>query len=140
VLDGQDAVVALASGHAGEDALRAALGGIVHAVAKLMHGDLMGPGTRRSQVGDFEIVFESQRRAHDLAKNSADGFFRELAILSSIELAELLQQGLFPTGHINVEAVLLFDLTDLLDEVGALVQQANELLVDGVDLGACVIQ
>ncbi len=140
VLDGEDAVVGFAGGDAVEDAFGAGFGEVFDAVAEFVDGDLVGPGAGGTEVGDLHAGLEGESGTHDFAVDGADGFFGEEAVLGGVEGGEFAEELLFATGDVDVEAVLFFDGADDVDEGGALVEQLDELLVNGVDLRAGFVQ
>ncbi len=140
VLDGEDAVVGFTGGDAVEHAFGAGFGEVFDAVAEFVDGDLVGPGAGGSEVGDLHAGLEGESGAHDFAVDGADGFFGEEAVLGGVEGGEFAEELLFATGDVDVEAVLFFYGADDVDEGGALVEQLDELLVNGVDLRAGFVQ
>ena len=140
VFDGEDAVVGLAGGDAVEDAFGAGFGEVFDAVAEFVDGDLVGPGAGGTEVGDLHAGLEGESGTHDFAVDGADGSFGEEAVLGGVEGGEFAEELLLATGDVDVEAVLFFDGADDVDEGGALVEQLDELLVNGVDLRAGFVQ
>ena len=95
---------------------------------------LMGPGSCRPEVGDFEILFERECCRHDLAVNCANRVIWQATSFSF--LAEATEQFLFTLGRVDFESVLFLDLTDFVDNVGSLIEKADDVGIDGIDFDA----
>ena len=80
------------------------------------------------------ITLQSERSGHDLAIDGADGSLGEPALLCVIQLYQLAQKFLFALGCINFQSCPVLDFADDIDALGALIEEAKKLLVDGVDL------
>ena len=61
-------------------------------------------------------------------------------MLGGVEGDEFAQQFFFSLGGVDVEAFFVFDLANEVYHVGALVEQAHEALVNGVDFDADVFE
>ena len=97
----------------------------------------MGPGAFRAEVGDLQIVLQRKRGGHDFPVDRADGFLRQAAVVHFDEAAE---QRFLALGSVDLQAVALFDHAHFVDEIGAAGEQVEQVVVDGVDLAADVVE
>ena len=70
---------------------------------------------------------------HDLAVDGADAAFGETALHFGVFADEALEDVFFAFRGIDLETGLFFDEADLVDEVSALVEEAEQVAVDGID-------
>src|SRR5262249_37182114 len=82
---------------------------------------------------DAQGFFERERAAHQFAVDSFETAIGQGAL---IELANLVQHLAFAIRRIDWRLELVFDLSDLNDDVGALVEQLDDAFVEFVDLRA----
>src|SRR5688572_18640196 len=94
------------------------------------HGGLVGEGRFRPEEGDGHRFFKRESAGHDLAINGAQRLIRDRP---GIEFADSLQDGEFAMRHVDFFAGLHFHLADFEDVARAVVEQADDLLVEFVD-------
>ena len=91
-------------------------------VAELFEHRLFGVRARRAEEGDFNRLFHRAAHAHDLAP---EGLQLRRGQRSWIALGDFLQHDGFALWAIDRLIVFLLNLTDLLREFSALVQQGQ---------------
>lgn len=133
VFYGDDSVIGGAAGDGVEDLFEGFCGGVGDAGAEAADGGLVGPCAFRAEIGDAEIVFEGEGGGHDFAVDGADAAFGETALHFGVFADEAFEDGFFAFRGIDLETGLFFDETDLVDEVGAFVEEAEQVAVDGID-------
>lgn len=140
VFDRDDAVVSLAAGHGIEDLFETFDGSVIDAGTELIDGGLVGPCAGGAQEGDAEIVLQGEGGGHDFAVNGTDALLGEAAIGFGVFADEALKDGFLAFRGIDLEALGFLDDADFVNEVGAVVEQAQEFGVEGVDFFAQVFE
>ncbi len=120
-----------------EDVGEVGLGEVLDGVAEFFDGGLVGPGAFGAEVGDFHVVFEGEGGGHDFAVDGFDGVLWEAAL---VEGDEAVEKGLFAFRGVDLEAIAFFDDADFVDEVRALGEEVEEVLIDEIDLFADVFE
>ncbi len=131
IVDRHHAAIRLILAHLAEDIRHVAEEEITHAGAKFALRRLVRVASRRAETRDGDVLFQRERGRHDLAVDGADrlGPQRPLALLD-----ETAQHLVLALGRVNGQAFTVLDRTDFFGHLGALVEEAHEFRVDGVDL------
>ena len=136
ILDGHHAVVGPAALHFAEHVLDALHRHVLGRQAELLHARHVRERGARAEVRDFERTLQGKRGGKDLAVNGPEGILGERPLVAGGQAFEDLP---FPGGRMEVELLGFFDVADLDDDPGALIQQVDQLIVDLVDLLAKVL-
>ena len=131
VLDGHDAVISPTALHFREYILNAFHGHILGGQSELLHPRHVRKGRARTEVGDLQGTFQGQGGRKDLAVHCPKGILRKRALVPAGQTFEDLPLS---AGRMEIELFGLFDITDLNDDLCALVQEVDQFIVDLVDL------
>ena len=92
-------------------------------------------GAERPEEGDAQRVFQRQAGRHDLAEEEGDALVGQRALVEILDAAQHLGLALRAI-HVAGLAVAGLDLAHVLGASGALVEQRQQLCIDGIDLVA----
>ena len=137
VFDGNDSVIGAAFADFGENVGDGFLGEVLEAVSESADSGLVGEGGFRAEEGDGHWFFEGEGAGHDFAVDGSQGVAGYGAL---VEAVEFLQDGSFTVRRVNAAAVGQFDFSDSEHVFGALVEEADDLRVDGVNGLAVFLQ
>ena len=85
------------------------------------------------KVGDVDRPLQRPRAAHQLAEDDPQRLLRQRALAGRQGLGDDL---VFPRRRPDLEPLIVLDLTDLRDDLGAAIEQADQVLVEPVDLAS----
>ena len=128
-----DAIVGPAPLHFGEYILNAFHGHVLGGQSELLHPRHVRKGRARTEVGDLQGTFQGQGGRKDLAVHCPKGILRKRAFVPAGQTFEDLPLS---AGRMEIELFSLFDITDLNDDLRALVQKVDQFIVDLIDLFA----
>ena len=131
VFHGGDGIIGLAGFHQAEAFVDGGVGLGAGSMAEVLHGGLLGEGGFGAEVGDGERAFYSEAFAHDFAEQAGDGFVGQEAGGGLVQALNALQHLGFALGAVDDAGA--FELADGAGVGGALVEQAEDFGVDGVD-------
>lgn len=140
VFDRDDPVVGLAAGDGIEDFFKAFDRSVIDAGTELINSRLVGPRAGGTEESDAKIVLQGEGGGHDFAVDGADALFREAAVRFGVFSNEALKDGFFALRRVDLQALGFFDHPDFVDQVRAVVEQAQEFGVEGVDFFAQVFE
>ena len=93
----------------------------------------MRVGACRAEVGDGKPFLQRIRSGHDLPVNGPDGCGRQTSAELRVAFHQRAQHGFLTFRGKDRTAILALDLAHFMHEGGPLVEQLQELLVEGVD-------
>lgn len=137
IFDGNDAVVGAAFAHFGEDVGDGFLGEVLEAVSESADGGLVGKGGFWSEEGDGHRFFKREGAGHNFAVDGSQGLAGYGAL---VEAVEFLKDGSFAVRRVDAAAAGQFDFSDSKNVFGPLVEEADDLRVDGVNGLAVFLQ
>ena len=136
VLDRDNAIIRLPPGYAVKHVGNVDLGCVADACPELAPGGLVGVSGFRPEERNGEVFLKCERGRHDLAVNRADCSFGEPARKGPIFLGYGPEHLFLALRGVDGGAVCLFDHADFVDEVSALVEKVDQLIVQCVDFNA----
>ena len=86
----------------------------------------MGP-----RLGDAQAALERPRAAHQLAEDEPQGLDGQRTLAGGQDLRDDL---VFAGGRPDLQPLIVLDLADLGDDLGAAIEQADEVQIELVDL------
>ena len=133
VFHGNQAVVDVAANDFVKDAGDIAERDVGDAAAEFLHGGGVGECAGRAEKADAQRLFQRERSAHQFAIDRLQASIWQRPM---IEPANFLQNHLLPIRRIDRRIMLLLELSDLDDNLGAGVEQIDDLPIELVDLHA----
>ena len=130
VFDGNDSVVGAAFAHFGEDVGDGFLSEVLEAVSESADGGLVGEGGFWSEEGDGHRFFKREGAGHDFAIDGSQGAASYGALVESVEF---LKDSSFTVRRVDAAAAGQFDFSDSKNVFGPLVEEVDDLRVDGVN-------
>lgn len=137
VFDRDDSVVGAAFADFGKDVGDGFLGEVLEAVPKSADGGLVGEGGFWAKKGDGHRFFEGEGAGHDFAVDGAQGLAGYGALVEAVEFCK---DGSFAVRRVDAAAAGQFDFSDSKHVFGALVEEADDFRVDGVNGLAVFLQ
>ena len=137
VFNGNDAVVGAAFADFGEDVGDGFLGEVLEAVSESVDGGLVGEGGFWAEEGDGHRFFKREGAGHDFAVDGSQGLTGYGAL---VEAVEFLKDGSFAVRRVDAAAAGQFDFSDSKNVFGPLVEEADDLRVNGVNGLAVFLQ
>ena len=134
ILDRHHAVIRMPARHHIEDIGDADLRRVGHARAEFAARGLVGVRGLGAEVGDGQVFFERKGGGHNFAVNRPDSVLGQPAFQVGVLFCERAQQHLLALRRVDFRALGALHHADFVDEVGALVQHPDELVIEGVDL------
>ncbi len=134
VFDGHDAAEGVCAPHGVENAVDARGFSVAGCESEEVARRHVAERPFRPEKGDGDRRLQRETPAHDLAVNRANGFARKVSCPLGDESIE---HGAFALGIvIRRQTRLAFSFGDALHRTGASLEQAEDLLVDEIDLRA----
>lgn len=137
VFDGNDAVVGAAFANFGKDVGNSLLGEVLEAVSESADGGLVGEGGFRAKEGDGHRFFKREGAGHNFAVDGPQGAAGYRTLVEAVEFCE---DGSFAVRRIDAAAAGQFDFPDSEHVFGALVEEADDFRVDGINGLAVFLQ